>query len=110
MALMYFLMIILSLIGIIEIISYLIYHLMSVKNECSTLLITPVNSDSDYEMIIRSAMEKAKWMGTLRPQKIIIVADNLNEDTMKSIKTMIYGYDFIEIIEKKDSQKILNLL
>ena len=56
MALMYFIMIVLSLIGIIEIISYLIYHLMSVKNECSTLLITPVNSDSDYEMIIRSAL------------------------------------------------------
>ena len=55
-------------------------------------------------------MEKAKWMGTLRPQKIIIVTNGVNEDTMESIKTMIYGYDFIEIIEKKDSQKILNLL
>ncbi|MGN1127119.1 MAG: hypothetical protein ACI4RI_06735, partial [Ruminococcus sp.] len=88
----------------------LIYHLMSVKNECSTLLITPINSDSDYEMIIRSAMEKAKWMGTLRPQRIIIVAEGVNEDTLKSIKAMIYGYDYIEIIEKKDREKILNLL
>ncbi|MGN0459336.1 MAG: hypothetical protein ACI4HL_00315 [Ruminococcus sp.] len=110
MVVLYFIMIFLSLIGIIEIISYLIYHLMSVKNECSTLLITPINSDSDYEMIIRSAMEKAKWMGTLRPQKIIIVAEGVNEDTLKSIKTMIYGYGYIEIIEKKDREKILNLL
>lgn len=110
MVVLYFIMIFLSLIGIIEIISYLIYHLMSVKNECSTLLITPINSDSDYEMIIRSAMEKAKWMGTLRPQKIIIVTNGVNEDTMESIKTMIYGYDYIEIMEKKDSPKILNLL
>ena len=110
MVVLYFIMIFLSLIGIIEIISYLIYHLMSVKNECSTLIITPINSDSDYEMIIRSAMEKAKWMGTLRPQKIIIVTNGVNEDTMESIKTMIYGYDYIEIMEKKDSQKILNLL
>ncbi|MDD6644507.1 MAG: hypothetical protein PUE67_00350 [Oscillospiraceae bacterium] len=110
MAVIYFIMIFLSLIGIIEIVSYLIYHLMSVKNECSTLLITPVNSDSDYEIIIRSAMEKAKWMGTLRPQRIIIIADGVNEDTLKSIKAMTCGYDYIEIIEKKDREKILNLL
>lgn len=110
MSVIYFIMIFLSLIGIIEIVSYLIYHLMSVKNECSTLLITPVNRDSDYEMIIRSAMEKAKWMGTLRPQRIIIIADGVNEDTLKSIKAMTYGYDYIEIVEKKDREKILNLL
>ena len=110
MAVIYFIMIFLSLIGIIEIVSYLIYHLMSVKNECSTLLITPINSDSDYEMIIRSAMEKVKWMGTLRPQKILIVTDGVNDETLKDIKAMTCGYEYIEILEKKDREKILNLL
>ena len=110
MAVIYFIMIFLSLIGIIEIVSYLIYHLMSVKNECSTLLITPINSDSDYEMIIRSAMEKAKWMGTLRPQKIVIVTDGVNDETIKGIKAMSGGYEYIEMLEKKDREKILNLL
>ena len=83
MAVIYFIMIFLSLIGIIEIVSYLIYHLMSVK---------------------------AKWMGTLRPQKIVIVTDGVNDETLKGIKAMTCGYDYIEILEKKDREKILNLL
>ncbi|MCH5202114.1 MAG: hypothetical protein J1F17_02805 [Oscillospiraceae bacterium] len=110
MTLFYIIMILLSLVGIIEIISYIIYHIMSVKNECSTMLITPVDKDSNYEMIIRSAIEKTKWMGHLRPKRIIIVTENLSDETIEDMREMTYGYSFIEIYNKKDMNKVLTLL
>ena len=72
MVFLYTLLFIFAIVGFTEIISYLIFRIMSVKNECSTMLITPINSNSNYEFIIRSVTEKAKWMGSFRPQKIIL--------------------------------------
>ena len=102
-------MFVLSVVGIVEIISYIAYHLLSVNEEKSLLLITPVNKDN-YEMIIRSAIQKARWMGTLRPEKIIVVTENADEKTLSDISDIIYGYNFIKIMDKKDIPDIANLL
>ena len=101
MVFLYTLLFIFAIVGFTEIISYLIFRIMSVKNECSTMLITPINSNSNYEFIIRSVAEKAKWMGSFRPQKIIIVTENLSKEAINDIKSLTYGYDFIKIIDKK---------
>ena len=90
-------MFILSVVGIVEIISFLAYHMMSVNQEKSILLITPVDSDN-YEMVIRSAISKAKWLGSLP------------EDILVDIENLIYGYNYIEIKDKKDVPYVLNLL
>ncbi len=110
MAVFYIIMIILSLIGIVEIFSFIFYHTMSVKNECSTMLITPINENSDYEMIIRSAIQKSKWMGTFRPKRIIIITDNISKDTLADIEILTMGYSYIEIYDKKDMDTVLKLL
>ena len=102
-------MFILSVVGIVEIISFLAYHMMSVSQEKSILLITPVDSDN-YEMVIRSAISKAKWLGSFRPQKIIILTDSLPEDILVDIENLIYGYNYIEIKDKKDVPYVSNLL
>lgn len=65
------------------------------------MLITPISSNSNYEFIIRSVTEKVKWMGSFRPQKIIIVTENLSKEEINDIKSLTYGYDFIKIIDKK---------
>lgn len=83
---------------------------MSVKNECSTMLITPIKDNNNYEFIIRSAIEKTKWMGTLRPQKVLIVTENLSDEELKDIETLTYGYNFIQIVDKKNLYHQLNSL
>ena len=50
MLFLYTLLFIFAIVGFTEIISYLIFRIMSVKNECSTMLITPINSNSNYEL------------------------------------------------------------
>ena len=80
------------------------------KNKLSTMLITPINSNSNYEFIIRSVTEKAKWMGSFRPQKIIIVTENLSKEAINDIKSLTYGYDFIKIIDKKCLSNEVNSL
>lgn len=45
MVFLYTLLFIFAIVGFTEIISYLIFRIMSVKNECSTMLITPINSN-----------------------------------------------------------------
>lgn len=74
------------------------------------MLITPINSKSNYEFIVRSAIEKAKWMGSFRPQKIIIVTENLSKEAINDIKSLTYGYDFIKIIDKKYLSNEVNSL
>ena len=110
MLFLYTLLFIFAIVGFTEIISYLIFRIMSVKNECSTMLITPVNIHSDYEFIVRSAIEKTKWMGNFRPQKIIIVTENLSKEAINDIKSLTYGYDFIKIIDKKCLSNEVNSL
>lgn len=110
MTVFYIILFVLAVVGFTELISYLIYHIMSVKNECSTMLITPINDKENYEFIIRSAIEKTKWMGTLRPQKILIVTENLSDEEMKDIVTLTYGYNFIKIVDKKNLYDEVNSL
>lgn len=110
MVFLYTLLFIFAIVGFTEIVSYLIFRIMSIKNECSTMLITPINSNSNYEFIIRSAIEKAKWMGSFRPQKIIIVTENLSKEEINDIKSLTYGYDFIKIIDKKYLSNEVNSL
>lgn len=102
-------MFLLSIIGIVEIISYIAFHLISVKEETSVLLITPVNRQN-YEYVIKSAVQKSKWMGKFRPQKIIILTENLDKNSLDDINHLTYGYNYIEIKDKKDLPYISNLL
>lgn len=73
MLFLYTLLFIFAIVGFTEIISYLIFRIMSVKNECSTMLITPINSNSNYEFIIRSVTEKQNGWVALDHRKLLLL-------------------------------------
>ena len=72
------------------------------------MLITPINSNSNYEFIIRSAIEKAKWMGSFRPQKIIIVTENLSKEAINDIKSLTKekGHKCLKMLIDYDKQHV----
>ena len=49
-------------------------------------------------------------MGSFRPQKIIIVTENLSKEEINDIKSLTYGYDFLKIIDKKCLSNEVNSL
>lgn len=108
MTVFYVVMLLLAVVGITEIISILIYHFTSC-DECPSTLITTIKKDGDYEMAVRSAIERSKW-GTFTPQKILIVTENLSQDTVSDILRMISAYPNIDVCDKKEIGKINSLL
>lgn len=98
------------IIGITETASYVIYHLLSAKDDCSTMLIIPIENSKNYEIIVRNAINKVKWMGSLRPCKILIVLGALKQNEKEEIENLVRGYDFIEIVEKESVGERIVLL
>jgi hypothetical protein len=69
--------------------------------DTSSVFITTVNKESNYEMAVRSIIEKSKWGGQ-RPDKILILSDNISEEVKQDIENLTYSYPYITLCDKKD--------
>ena len=69
------------------------------KNDKSIILISPLGSEPDNtEVLLRSCITRIRWMGRLRPDRIILLDTGICRNT-KSICTLFQKeYEYIEVM------------
>ncbi len=100
--------IILSLTGVVSCLRFLLFRLYKSKNDKTIMLITPLRGTcEDIEYILRSCATQIKWMGKVRPYRVVCL-DNGMDTCAKEICTAICKeYDFMEIMTKEELNKLL---
>lgn len=99
----YLILVILCVTGLTEITKCIILHFLKIKDDKSTILISPAFDDSDnVEFFLRSCVTRIKWMGRLRPNRIIILISEDRKITDDIYSLISKEYEFIEIMTPND--------
>ncbi len=98
----------LAIIGFVEVLKQLVFRIYKRQSENALMLIIPELPDCDNpEYFLRSYAESTKWMGSLRPRKIICISDNITAEGKKIASLACYEYDFIELMTADELNNIL---
>lgn len=98
----------LALWGFADLIRFLLFRFFKSKNDSSVIIVSPIgNQNPDAEYILRGCCEKVKWMGRVRPSRVICLDTGMNKD-LKSICTLVAkDYSFLEIATCEELLRIL---
>ncbi len=103
-----FLVIVLSLIGAVSCLRFLLFRLYRSKQDKTIMLITPVESScEDIEYTLRSCAAKVRWMGKVRPYKVICLDKNMDKTTRDICKKICLEYEFMSIMSTEELNEIL---
>lgn len=94
------LVVILSLAGAVSLIKFLIFRFYRSKEDKTIMLITPAfNSSDDIEYALRSCAAKVRWMGKVRPYRVICLDKGMDKTTREICARICSEYDFITIMD-----------
>lgn len=82
--------------------------LFRVKEDCSVLLITPVDSAENAEMVLRSAASRLKW-GRSRSDCAICLDCDIDDETRRICETVCREYGFLRLMTKEELREELRL-
>jgi len=90
---------VLCVIGLTDITRFFTLRFLKIKNDKSIILISPLGSEPDNtEVLLRSCITRIRWMGRLRPDRIILLDTGICRNT-KSICTLFQKeYEYIEVM------------
>ncbi len=98
----------LATVGFVGILKALVLTIYKKSSKNSMMLIIPEYSEcNNPEFFLRSYAESAKWMGNLRPKRMICLADNMTLEGKKIATLACKEYDFIELMTAEEINKIL---
>lgn len=104
-----FIVIFLSLTGVVSCIRFLLFRLYKSKNDKTIMLITPAfGVCEDIEFTLRSCAAKIRWMGKVRPYRVICLDTGMDESTRKICKKICSEYEFMELADKAKLNSILD--
>ena len=98
----------LSLWGFADLVRFLLFRILKSKNDASVILISPIgNNNLDAEFILRSCCEKVKWMGRVRPRRVICLDTGMNPELKNICNLIAKDYDFLEIATREELTNLL---
>ncbi|MBE6735204.1 MAG: hypothetical protein E7563_07700 [Ruminococcaceae bacterium] len=98
----------LALTGVVSCIRFLLFRLYKSKNDKTIMLITPAAGVcEDIEYTLRSCAAKIKWMGKVRPYRVICLDTGMDQTTRKICKKICSEYEFMELASKEKLNSIL---
>ncbi len=101
--------VILAVAGFVEILKTLVLAIYKKPAKNAMMVIIPdISECNNPEYFLRSYAESIKWMGNLRPKKIICIADNMTFEGKRIANLACKEYDFMELITTDELYKILN--
>lgn len=102
-------MAILAVAGFVGLLKALVLTIYKKPAKNTTILIIPEISEcNNPEYLLRSYAESVKWMGNLRPKRVICIADNMTREGKRIADLASMEYDFMELMTTDELSKILN--
>lgn len=98
-----FAVIIFSLIGVVASVRFLVFRLYRSKQDYTIMLITPASGIAqDIEYTLRSCAAKVRWMGKVRPYKVICLDKGMDKTTRKVCETICSEYEFMTVMTQDE--------
>lgn len=92
-----------AVIGVCEFCKGIIKTITKSENKNGIILIEPIcNKQEDAEFLLRCAAQKVKWMGKSRPDRVICLDCNMDEETKRLCEIVCKDYPFIELYTKDE--------
>ncbi len=89
----------LAVVGFVEILKTLMFKVYKNSPKNAVMLIIPESAENnDPEFFLRSYAENLKWMGVLRPKRILCVSDRMTVEGKKIATLICSEYDFLELV------------
>lgn len=102
-------LIIFAVMGIIYCVREFTYFLYKNKNNCSIIIVTPLeNEKHNAEFILRSAAERLKWFCRGGSDCVLCLDCDMDEETESICSALCREYGFIRLIKKQELIKMLN--
>ena len=91
-------MLFLAVIGLIEFIKIISLAIFRAKSDKNAILVVPMSGCSEEaEIILRSAISRAKWLGRADNGKIFCVDFNMDEETRKICDIICQECEFLYV-------------
>lgn len=103
------------IIGLTEFCRVLIMWLYKPRHANTITLVVPIwGHEEDAEFILKSAVEKIKWMGGPEQKQLICLDYDMDDETKAICKTICNRYPFVEICTEQEltqrlEQKFANI-
>lgn len=99
----YFAFIILSIIGLVELIRRFVIWIYRNRNDnCVFLVCTTGKNSEDTEYTLRSCAARIRWMGTILPSKVICIDYEADDNTRKICELVCSEYEFMTIVKSSE--------
>ncbi len=103
-----FIVIIFSLTGAVSFMRFLLFRIYRSKQDKTIMLISPAQGNcEDIEYTLRSCAAKVRWMGKVRPYRVICLDKGMNEATRDICRKICAEYEFMSIMSTEELNKIL---
>lgn len=100
-------LVILSLTGAVSLIRFFLFRFYKSKEDKTIMLITPaLNSSDDIEYTLRSCAAKVRWMGKVRPYRVICLDKGMDQTTREICTRICSEYDFITIMNTEQLNQL----
>ena len=99
---------VLAVIGASTVIKAFSQWLFRVREDCSVLLITPVDSAENAEMVLRSAASRLNW-GRSRSDCAVCLDCDIDDETRRICETVCREYGFLRLMTKEELREELRL-
>lgn len=102
-------LIIFAVMGIIYCVREITYFLYKNKNNCSIIIVTPLENEThNAEFILRGAASRLKWFCRGGEDCILCLDCDMDEETESVCKALCKEYGFIKLIKKQELIELLN--
>lgn len=102
-------LIIFAVMGIIYCVREITYFLYKNKNNCSIIIVTPLENEThNAEFILRGAASRLKWFCRGGEDCILCFDCDMDEETESVCKALCKEYGFIKLIRKQELIELLN--
>ncbi|MBQ4104968.1 MAG: hypothetical protein IJC86_01090 [Clostridia bacterium] len=103
-------MVIFSVIGFVGCIKSLIFRVYRGSNDKTIMLISPAKGHcEDIEYTLRSCGAKVRWMGKVRPDRIICLDNGMDISTRQVAELVCCEYEFMEILKPEELTEVLSM-
>ena len=101
-------LVVLAVIGAATVAKEVSQRLFRIRADCSVLLITPVDSAENAEMVLRSAANRLKW-GRSRSDCDVCLDCDIDAQTRRICETVCREYGFLRLMTKDELREELRL-
>lgn len=99
----------LLIIGTVEIARILILSFLNVKNKSDAVIVIPIREhDEEAELLLRSAVTRARWLEFNMNQNIICLDCGMDSETRRICQTICEDYEFMRICKPYELYDVLN--